>query len=465
MAGDLSRRDLLVAAGAGAATLALPPWVRAQVPIDPETYPGGGLRPELVTVTERGFAAWWRTDGPADTTIRFGREGERLRELTLERGVEVHAAAVGGLRPGATYRYELVSNGRRFGESTENPGRFRTLESPGGRVLARVAVINDLHVGEACSGTGTTLGGQSVPPCFSAPKYAARMVAASVRAIRAVKPDLVIANGDLTDRGRPQEILSALRLLRALKVPVLLTRGNHDRVLPGADGCGADGDCLRTFGFPGRGVGDHALTTSRRVGRRLQVIGLDSCDPQSGEGRLDLGGQIEFLDRELALAERRGRRAIVAFHHPVTSAAISTAIPPVTFGVGPEQGGRDCLDVIARHPNVSLVLHGHTHRNYVSYDEQNLDGPPFLENGAVKEYPGGFGLLTLREGGLTRTFHRMTEPFCREWNRTSAEQYHGRHPMYTLGPLSARAFVATGDGRRRPPPTVDGPYDVPVAAS
>ena len=461
----LRRRELLLAAGAGAATLGLPAWARPQLPIDPETYPGGGLRPELVTVTERGFAAWWRTDGPADTTIRYGRDGGRLREVTLERAVDVHAAQIGGLTPGTAYRYQLVSGGRVLAESTENPGRFRTLASPGGRVLARIAFINDLHVLERCSGTATTFNGNSVPPCYSEPEYAARMVAASVRAIRAHKPDLVIANGDLTDRGRPWEVEYALKLLRRLRVPVLITRGNHDRVLPGAAGCGDDGDCLRTYGFPGRRVGDHALTTSRKVGRGLTVIGLDSCDPQTGEGRLDLGGQIEYLDRELTLAARRRRRAIVAFHHPVTTAAISTAIPPITFGVGPEQGGRDCLAVLARHAHVALVLHGHTHRNYVSYDEGNPNGLPFLENGAVKEYPGGFGLLTIREHGLTRTFHRMTEPFCRHWNRTSAQQYYGRHPLYTLGPLSSRAFVVSNDGRERPPATVNGPYDVPVAGT
>lgn len=388
-----------------------------------------------------------------------------MREVTLERGVQVHVARVTGLRPGTSYRYELVSNRRAFGESTENPGRFRTLQAPGGKLLARIAVINDLHVGEQCSGTATTFAGSSVPPCFSAPNYAARMVAASVRAIRRARPDLVIANGDLTDRGRPAEVVNALKLLRRLRVPVLITRGNHDRVLAGAEGCGEDGDCLRTHAFPRRAAGDNTLTSVRRVGRRLTVIGLDSCDPQSGEGRLDQEGQLEFLDRELTRARRQGRRAIVAFHHPVTNPAILTAIPPVTFGVGPEQGGRDCLELLARHRHVPLVLHGHTHRNYVSYDERNPDGPVFLENGAVKEYPAGFGLLTIRQGGLTRTYHRMTEPFCREWNRTSAQQYHGLHPLYTLGPLSARAFVTSRDGRTRPPATVDGPYDAPVAGT
>ncbi len=473
MAGALRRRELLLGAGAGLAALAVPPWARAQLqlppglplPLDPTTYPQGGLRPELVTVTERGFAAWWRTDEPADTTIRVAREGHALRELTLERGVQVHAATIRGLRPGTRYRYELVSNGQRLASSVDNPGRLRTLESPGGRVLARIVVLNDLHVGEQCSGTATNLDGNSIPPCFSEPDYAARMLAAALRSIRRAGPDLVIANGDLTDRGRPDEVRRAVDMLRRLGIPVLITRGNHDRTLPGAEGCGEDGDCLRTFAFEERAVGDHALTSVRRIGRHLTVIGLDSCDPQTGEGRLDLGNQIEFLDDQLAIARRQRRRAIVAFHHPVTTAAISTAIPPITFGVGPDQGGRDCLAALARHPHVALVLHGHTHRNYVSYDEGNPHDLPFLENGAVKEYPGGFGLITIRDGGLTRTYHRMTEPFCRRWIRISAQQYHGRHPDYTLGPLAARAFVVSRDGSERPPPTVLGPYELPAAAS
>jgi len=460
------RRELLIGAGVGAAALGLPRWARAQLPVDPATFPGGGLRPELVTVSPTGIAAWWRTEAPADTTIRIGPAGGELRELTLARDRTVHAAEVGGLTPGTEYRYELVSDGRAIATSTENPGRFRTLAPPRGRVLARIAVINDLHVGEGCSGTATHLGEESVPPCFSAPEYAARMVAASVRAIRALRPDLVIANGDLTDRGRPDEVRHALAILKRLRLPVLITRGNHDRTFPEAAGeCGEDGDCLRELAFPDRAPGEHALTTVARVRRRLTVIGLDSCDPVSGDGRLDLGGQLELLDRELTRARRQRRRAIVAFHHPVTSAANTTTLPPITFGVDRDLGGADCLEILARHPHVDLVLHGHTHRNYVSYDEGNPHRLPFLENGAVKEYPGGFGLITLRERGYTRSFHRMTEPFCREWTATSAQQYFGRHPDYTLGPLSARAFRSTRDGADRPPQTALGPFESPIAGT
>jgi hypothetical protein len=62
---------------------------------------------------------------------------------------------------------------------------------------------------------------------------------------------------------------------------------------------------------------------------------------------------------------------------------------------------------------------------------------PFLENGAVKEYPGGFAMITLRQQGFTPT----------------------------LGPLSSHAFTATRDGRKRPPATAMGPFEEPIASS
>lgn len=466
------RRELIAAAGAGAVALTVPAWARAKIALPDELAKlpvlgpivGSGLRPELITVTQRGFVAWWQTQDAADTTVRLARDGEPMREVTLARGRTVHAASIGGLRPGVRYRYELVSGGRVLAGSSENPGTLRTLDVPPGRRLARVAVLNDLHVGEGCSGTITSATGSSVPECFRADDYAGRMTQAAVDLCRSLDVDAIIANGDLTDRGKPEDIRRCLAILRGARVPLLVTRGNHDRTLAGAEGCGSDGDCLRTFGFPDRRPGDHALTSTCRVGRRVALVGLDSCDPGSGEGRLDLGDQAAFLERALTTARRERRTAIVAFHHPVTDQAITTAAPPLIFGVRPGMGGREVQDVIARHPHVALVLHGHTHRNYVSYDVRNPNRLPYLENGAAKEYPGGIAVLDVHEGGLTRTFHRMDGAFAREWIRTSAGQVEGRQPEYTRGPLSSRAFTLR-QGRTGPPPTALGPYDLPLAVS
>jgi 3',5'-cyclic-AMP phosphodiesterase len=448
----LTRREALGAASAGALALALPRAARAVA--------GGGLQPELVTVTQRGFAAWWVTSAPADTTVRLAAEGGRVRELVLERRRTVHAAVVEGLRPGTRYRYELRSGGRAIPSSDANPGGFRTLPRLEGDRRATIAVLNDMHVGERCSGTATTVGGQSVPPCFTGDDYAYRMTRAALREVAEARPDLVVGNGDLTDRGRPDEVSRALALLRRPGLPLLVTRGNHDRRFH--QGCADDGDCLRQQAFPGRAAGDHALTSVARVGRRLAVVGLDSCDPETGDGRLDLGGQLAWLDAALAGLRREGRLALVCFHHHVANQANATHPPPLFFGVNAARGGLDALRTIGRH-GVPLVFHGHTHRNYLARDPL-APNTWFLENGATKEYPAGYALLHVHEDGIVRTFHRPTEAFAREWTRTSAHQVWGRQPDYTRGTLASRSFVlhfGGGDGKGGPAPSILGPLGLP----
>jgi Icc protein len=454
----ITRRQLLARGGAGAVALALPASALGRasraVPV------GGGLRAELVGVSQRGFEAWWPTDAPADTTVRFIRADGKggVRERVLARGQVVHAARVDGLEPGTAYRYELRSGGRAIATSLSNPGAFTTLPRLEGRRLARIAVLNDMHVGEQCSGTITDLGFGSVPPCFSADDYAWRMCDAALREIRDRRPDLVIANGDLTDRGRPGEVDRALGLLRRSRVPLLITRGNHDRRYHEAGpACAEDGDCLREKAFPAREVGDHALTSVARIARRVAVVGLDSCDPETGEGRLDLAGQLEWLDRELAALRREGRMAIVAFHHHVATQANATHPPPLLFGVRADRGGADALDVIGRH-RVPLTLHGHTHRNYLVTDPR-APRTWFLENGAIKEYPAGYAILDVREDGIVRSFHRPVSAFAREWVRTSAGQIWGMQPDYTRGTLRSRSFVLrfAGGGAAAPAPSIFGP--------
>lgn len=63
---DLDRRELLRAGAVAAGAVAL-----GRLPSTPATaapsLAAGGLVPELVTVTERGFQCWWVTDAPSDT--------------------------------------------------------------------------------------------------------------------------------------------------------------------------------------------------------------------------------------------------------------------------------------------------------------------------------------------------------------------------------------------------------------
>jgi len=279
-----------------------------------------------------------------------------------------------------------------------------------------------------------------------------------------VRPDLVVANGDLTDRGRRDDVRRALELLRGAGVPLLVTRGNHDRLFHDPSSP-SDGDVLREEAFPERPPGDHALTSVERIGDRLAVVGLDSCDPETGEGRLDTGNQLPWLDETLTALRAEGRRAIVCFHHHVALASNATHPPPLTFGVRADHGELELLQLIGRHEHVPLLLHGHTHRNYLTTDAL-APHAWFLENGATKEYPAGYALLDVHEDGIVRTFHRPVTDFTREWTRISAQQVWGRQPDYTRGTLTSRAFVLRFEdqsvlGPGGPAPSVFGPVGVP----
>ena len=229
----LTRRETLGAGAAGAFALAVP--ARAADPLELDGLAGGGFRAELLSVGQRDFQAWWPSEAAADTIVRIARADGRgkTRRLRLARGQTIHAARIDDLRPDTRYRYELWSGRRRLRPSNANPGFFRTLPRQEGRRLATIAVLNDMHVGERCSGTIQTINGESYPPCFTGDDYAYRMTQAALREIAALKPDLLVANGDLTDRGRPDEVRRALALLRGAKVPLVVTRGNHDRRFPG----------------------------------------------------------------------------------------------------------------------------------------------------------------------------------------------------------------------------------------
>lgn len=421
---------------------------------------GPGLEPEVVTVTDTGFAAWWRTEQAGDTTVVLtaldGPQAGARVEHRLEEDQTVHAARLDGLDPGTTYRYELRTNGLQVNLGTNreaDPGTFTTLVRPPGELVARIALLNDIHVGETISGqiTSVPVVG-SVPPSYTTDDYAYKMLEAGIEELRGRPLDLIIANGDLTDRGREDEIRRSLAKLRELGVPLLVTRGNHDRRLEGA--CASDGDCLRAQAFPQQAVGDATLRSVARVGRHVAVVGLDSADPVSGDGRLDLGEQPAWLDARLTELRGEGRVVIVAFHHPLRPADETT---PPSFSDHVDGGRAEILAVLAKHDHVRLCVHGHTHRNNLGFDPGIGQRLPFLENGAMKEYPAGFGLLDVHEGGILRTFHRPVTAFTKTWVRTSAMQISGFHPTVTRGNLASRAFsqpfggLVLGAGPLTPP--------------
>lgn len=410
---------------------------------------------ELVTVTQRSFVATWTTSEPQDTTVCWSSSGQSERCRREEDATRYHYASVGGLRPGIAYRYRLLSGGTAQVVSATNPGRLLTLTRPPGRHLFDFAVLNDMHVGEGCSGTAFSaplIG--SLPPCFSADQYATRMGEAAVGEIARRGIGLTVVDGDLTSSASYEQVVRARDVLAGLRGAVLVARGNHDRAGQHASEtrCGADEDCLRALLFDERPPGRIAYGITHHG---YHFVILDSSDA-SGNGDLTDATQNAWLAADLAA--HRDEPTFIAFHHPVTEYADTYAVPPVVFGVRPDKGGSAFLDLIAANPQVVGVLNAHTHRNFVSYAPRIGARVPFVENGAAKEYPGGYAVYSVYAGGYTRSFFRPSScAFCRAWTETTRGEYFGLYPLYTLGPLSARNFTHLyGCAAPTPPASLPG---------
>lgn len=406
--------------------------------------------PELITVSDSEIDATWGTDGASDTTICVGADSAHLRCERQENGITLHHARVGGLVAGKHYVYELRSGGVAQPVTEANPGSFTALRPPPGRHVLDIGLISDVHVGESCSGTALTapLINESIPACFSAPGYADRMLSGAVGELNSRGVGAVIDAADMTDTARFEEESRARTILGRFHAPFFIVRGNHDRPAqkPSETRCGAEKDCLRTVFFPDRGPGRiyYSVTVAG-----VHLVFLDSSD-SSGLGDLTNAAQNSFLRRDLA-AHRRERTFIV-FHHPVSEYADSTAAPPVVFGVRPDRGGEDFLSLVAANPQVSGVLNAHTHRNFVSTAPASGARTVYVENAATKEYPGGYSVLRIYEGGWMRNFHRTACAFCRQWTETTRGEYNGLYPSYTLGSLSTRNFVHLDDCGQPTPP-------------
>lgn len=81
-----------------------------------------------------------------------------------------------------------------------------------------------------------------------------------------------------------------------------------------------------------------------------------------------------------------------------------------------------------------------------------------IENGASKEYPGGYSVFDVYEGGYTRSYVRPKEcAFCREWTQTTSAEFFGLAPQYLLGSVGTRNFTHVyGCDAKLPPPSLPG---------
>lgn len=156
------------------------------------------------------------------------------------------------------------------------------------------------------------------------------------------RPDVVLATGDLVERGEAQEYARLRPILDRLTMPVYVVPGNHDSREQLARAF-ADRGYLPAQGFLHYTVEEWPV----------RLIGLDTHVPGEPGGRL-CAERLGWLDARLA--EAPDRPTLVFMHHPpfVTGMQAMDAM-----GL---EGGPALAEVIGRHPQVERVVCGHVHR-------------------------------------------------------------------------------------------------------
>ncbi|HHX84431.1 MAG TPA: hypothetical protein GX694_03705 [Actinomycetales bacterium] len=490
--GPLSRRSLLLGGLGAAATLTAGAGAaRALTPEGSGPFGGSsagsadhllsGLHEglvvtdlEVVTVTDTSITFSWATyPGPhpfygtvaptvaTDAEVRLAPAGAPGPLPVVHHDDEprgFHLVTVEGLAPGTEYAFECRSGGiaARPGLmsthqmwSPERTGRVTTLTPPPGAPVGRIAVINDVHIGEERH--GILVAGMPTPivQAEGLPPFPDLMLAGALAEIRARGVDRLLVNGDTTDEARPAEVARFVEIMNgygAHGVDWHVTRGNHDRphtpssdpaagyerhaVLPGtADHRDPWGEAL---------VPRQQMWTTRVGG--LRIMGIDSTHLDASGGMIE-PHQHEAIEAELATDPHRP--TLVLAHHPVTREAAFTNAAGPSFVV-PQHDADRLQSAFTRAPGVFLMAAGHTHRAKRTAPDA-ARGVDFVEFGSCAGYPGGYTIISLHTGGYMVNFHRTGTPEALDWSARSRWAAYGLNPEYTLGTTAHRNYVVHRD--------------------
>lgn len=309
---------------------------------------------------------------------------------------------VTGLQPDT--RYEL------HGQS------FQTLPEPG-RLTCRFATVNDVHFGETVCGL---MDGDDVGPVFQSEPdeapYPEVMNAAAVAEINRINPDLVLAKGDLTDGGLPEEYARFLSVYgQAFGERLHPIRGNHDSYHRQYIQC----ENNRLIELPG-----------------VSIVSIDTAEDGMAGGFLT-DNDLDWLD---AIAAETTQPVLLFGHHHVWDPSRPQPAGEY-FGIQPDDSIK-LLELVERRKAIRGYFCGHTHRNRVRRFPATGD-VPFVEVACVKDFPGMWAEYQVFTGGVLQINHRISDPAALAWSEKTRAMFNGTYGGYAMGGLQDRCFLVT----------------------
>ncbi len=163
----------------------------------------------------------------------------------------------------------------------------------------------------------------------------------AVPMMNALRPDFIIASGDLISDESEESYRRLRTLLQPVETPIHFMLGNHD-----------DRRAFRRVFRPGEPPSADPVCQAFEWGG-MRFLLLDSMLPGKVEGRL-AGDQLDWLEAELAA--HPDRPTWVFLHHQPLPVYIRWLD---ALGL---QNQKEFLSVLARHPQVEVVGYGHVHQ-------------------------------------------------------------------------------------------------------
>jgi 3',5'-cyclic AMP phosphodiesterase CpdA len=209
-------------------------------------------------------------------------------------------------------------------------------------------------------------------------------VEALVRAVVDAAPDVIVCTGDLTSTATQEEFELAAALLAPLtdRFPLLVIPGNHDVYT---------GESLGRFrAHFGRWSNDGIYPYVRSFDG-VDFVAIDVSRPDWLSRGLTPADQLAQLD---ALLSSGSAPAVVLLHYPLRNRR-GEPYGPFTRSL---ENAASLEQVLARHPRVLAVLHGHEHHGYRTVIPR--DGAPILSLN-----PGASGYAHLPDRRRTAHFN------------------------------------------------------------
>lgn len=352
----------------------------------------------------------WSALGPGPVKMRAG---DTSVEVEADGGPG--AVVLSGLPVGAPVDIEVT------GEGVPKPVRVstRTLASPPGAELARLATIGDLHIGASAFGFRERMVEEVNDAVDLHPVRCTRAAVAEARAWGAGR---LVVKGDLTHDGRPFQWDWIGPVLAGAGMPVHVVAGNHDR-------------SPRRKVEPSEALRSYGLTNAEPV-EVVDLLGLrlllaDTCRTERHGGTLTQAREPVLAALREAKAAKQP--ALLALHHQLQSNDHTQTWPP---GI-PKAEADEFLDRAAEANPALFVTSGHTHRH-----RRRHHGPVTLTQvGSTKDHPGVWAGYVVHEGGIRQVVRRVSEPSCIAWTDRTGDALCRLWRYLGAGRLKDRCFT------------------------